>query len=184
MRKDLDGRDITKDICKMNIDLWTHQNTLMWSRLNTLWFSQVGFLAIAHYLASDAKFVTPVDQNHSIPLSVMACWMGAIVTFFLWSIMHGDRAIRNIYRVKIENLDLDFFPASLVQERIDRDSGTRYEPGIHFFIFSIFIGIDLYASSLYSFGKLNVMAYGIGLLIMTGALFVSFEKKFQMYLLR
>ena len=32
---------IEKNICKMNIDLWMHQNTLMWTRLQTLWLVRI-----------------------------------------------------------------------------------------------------------------------------------------------
>ena len=58
---------IEKDICKMNIDLWMHQNTLMWTRLKTLWFVQFGLLALAGYLSVPH----PAQPNTPTPIEAL-----------------------------------------------------------------------------------------------------------------
>ena len=107
---------IEKDICKMNIDLWMHQNTLMWTRLQTLWFVQFGLLALAGYLsvphpAAQPNTPTPIEALNLASLAKFAALLSAITTFGLWVMMRTDRLLRNTYRKKIEQLDLGFFPA-------------------------------------------------------------------------
>jgi hypothetical protein len=113
-------------ICKMNLDLWTHQNTLMWSRLHVLWFIQFGFLSVSK------------NTNYA------ACF-GALITAMLWIVMNTDRQLRNVYRKKIETCELQIYPASVKQEPIHGDLGTNVlEPLFHTFIFISFILVDLY----------------------------------------
>ena len=106
---------IEKDICKMNIDLWMHQNTLMWTRLKTLWFVQFGLLALAGYLSvphpAQPNTSTPIEALNLASLAKFAALLSAITTFGLWVMMRTDRLLRNTYRKKIEQLDLGFFPA-------------------------------------------------------------------------
>ena len=173
----------TKDICKMNIDLWIHQNTLMWGRLRILWFVQLGFLAFAGYLFFPHQAQLPLTPPLSAIvnlayLSKFVALLCAVTTFGLWIVMRTDRLIRDIYRRNIEALNLGFFPASLGQKPIDNDQGTLLvEPIFHGTIFSVFISIDLFAS--YVFGLNYYYCFGIAAFFLVLSLIISKVERVQ-----
>ena len=155
---------IEKDICKMNIDLWMHQNTLMWTRLKTLWFVQFGLLALAGYLSvphpAQPNTPTPIEALNLASLAKFAALLSAITTFGLWVMMRTDRLLRNTYRKKIEQLDLGFFPASLGQSSIDKGAGTKFvEPIFFYVVFLVFVVIDLLACGFYGLGNDAVFSF-------------------------
>lgn len=171
-----------KDICKMNIDLWIHQNTLMWSRLRILWFVQLGFLALAGYLFfphSPQPALAPATSEavNLVKYAKYASLLCAFTTFVLWIVMRTDRLIRNIYRKNIEALNLGFFPASLGQKPINEDKGTLvFESIFYYVIFLVFVSIDLYASSV--FGLNNFVLLGFVGFFVLASLIVPFVEQY------
>jgi hypothetical protein len=75
-------------ICKMNLDLWIHQNNLMWSRLQVLWLVQLDLLSLSTYLYSKGPSLGPsVDLSHLAKYAALLC---AVATFALWIVMRTD----------------------------------------------------------------------------------------------
>ena len=157
-----------------------HQNTLMWSRLRILWFIQLGFLALAGYLffPHQAPAPTPSETVHLEYLAKFIALLCAFTTFGLWIVMRTDKLIRDIYRRNIEVLNLGFFPASLGQKPIDEDNGTLIvEPIFYGFIYTVFVGIDLYASSV--FGLKYYCWLSMAFLFLLASLILSIVERTQ-----
>ena len=108
---------IEKDICKMNIDLWMHQNTLMWTRLKISLVCSIRSLSACRVPVgtpphpAQPNTPTPIEALNLASLAKFAALLSAITTFGLWVMMRTDRLLRNTYWKKIEQLDLGFFPA-------------------------------------------------------------------------
>jgi hypothetical protein len=129
-------------ICKLHLDMWMHQNTLMWSRLHTLWLVQVGFLALAHFLS---------QKPESLQFARWSCALCILTTFGLGIVMWTDRQLRNIHRQSIESFKLGLYPASTSEADFDKDFGRSFiEPAFHLSIFFTFLVIDFLAA--YVFG--------------------------------
>jgi hypothetical protein len=158
-----------KDRCKLLMDLWIHQNSLMWTRVQVLWFVQLGFLALAGYLFSPRPGIpgAPQPSIDAATLGALAKWVCLLctaITFSLWIVMRTDRIIRNIYRKQLERLNCGFHPASLAQIAFGHDNGALFaEPVFVFIVFGIFVGIDLYAANV--FGASNALCLGVALFL-------------------
>jgi len=141
-------------VCKLHLDLWLHQNTLMWSRVQTLWFVQGGFLALANLMRIEKE----LRQAQWI------CVICVVATFGLWVVMWTDRNLRNIHRISIEKFELDLHPASVDQIDLREDKGTIYvEPLFHAAIFLVFITMDLAAAHVFGMppGEIASCAFAV-----------------------
>ena len=139
-------------ICKLHLDLWMHQNSLMWSRLQTLGFVQAGFLALAYSLWKDASLKE---------YALWACLLAILATFGLGIIMWTDRHLRNIHRMSVEMFNLCLYPASTAQRLLGGDKGSSfYEPIFHLLIFLIFIFLDLLSAYVLGLSVSWVIVYG------------------------
>jgi len=144
-------------VCKLHLDLWLHQNSLMWGRVQTLWFVQAGFLALAQVLSQE-----PSRQRYAL----WACVLCALATFGLGVVMWTDRQLRDIHRKSIEAFNLNVFPASTSQTPLGRDRGQSViEPAFHLFIFVIFIFVDLLAASVLGLPEPWVLGCALALLL-------------------
>lgn len=141
-------------ICKLHLDLWMHQNTLMWSRVQTLSFVQAGFLALANSLATNEKLKG---------YATWACLICTLVTFGLGIVMWTDRHLRNIHRASVESFDLKLHPASTAQTSLSTDYGAKFiEPAFHVLIFVMFMFLDLLAARVLGLA----VPWVVGLLLM------------------
>ncbi len=134
-----DDYAVRATVCKLHLDLWLHQNTLMWSRVQTLYFVQAGFLALAHVLSENPKYSQ---------YALWPCLLAVVATIGLGIAMWTDRQLRNIHRTSIETYKLDLYPASTAQKPLSEDFGSSFiEPTFHLSIFLVFVVVDLLAAS-------------------------------------
>ncbi len=125
-------QDADLAVCKMNLDLWIHQNNLMWSRIQSLSLSQAGFFALASFVKS--------NRNLSMTICVVA--VASVIALALNMI--GDKLIRDQHRKSIERLGFDVFPGTLVRKNLANDPGVMvWEPIYYGVIFTIFLIADI-----------------------------------------
>ncbi|MBL0141692.1 MAG: hypothetical protein IPP91_06390 [Betaproteobacteria bacterium] len=153
----LDNDEKNAAVCKLHLDLWLHQNTLMWSRLQTLGIVQAGFLALAYSLSK---------ESHLMGYALWACLLCVFTTFGLGIVMWTDRQLRNIHRISIESFGLDLYPASTTKIPFERDRGSSvFEPCFHFSIFAIFISIDLKAAAVLGLSEPWITGFSVVLFL-------------------
>jgi len=159
-------------VCKLHLDLWLHQNTLMWGRVQTLGFVQAGFLTLAYTLWREESLKK---------YAVWACLLGVLVTFGLGVVMWTDRWLRNLHREPIEAFGLNLYPASTSNTPISEDLGASViEPAFHFLIFLAFIIIDLLAASVLGLPEPWVAGYSVALFLGFVLTVAHFYRKAEM----
>ncbi|MBF0548905.1 MAG: hypothetical protein HQK60_00075 [Deltaproteobacteria bacterium] len=132
-------------LCKMYLDLWLHQNSLMWGRLHVLWLVQVGFLSLSSYL-----YATDLTLHLSF-LAKFASLLCALTTAGLGYVMYNDKKLRDIYRAGVEDCGLGLYPASMKRQSIVRDKRSlNGEKLFYIAIFVVFVFIDLYTAWIFS----------------------------------
>ena len=129
--------------CKLFVDLWVHQNTLLWGRLQVLYWVQVGFLGVSALLKTNAVQFSEIQGNAYWP-----CLIAAGLCGWLFIVMRTDKKIRDIYRRKIETFGLDIYPASVPQTRFEKDKGARISEWVPYVVLCFgFAGIDLWVAT-------------------------------------
>jgi hypothetical protein len=164
-------------VCKMMLDLWVHQNTLMWSRLQVLSIVQVVFLSLSTFLSTPSPSRALHEQEfQALPgYTMLLC---TLATFALMCVMLGDKALRDAFRAQIEDQNLGIFPASLDRNPMPADKTALVgESIVYVVLFGIVMSLDLYAS--YIFG-VPPMLLRVSELLVAIALSLTFFQVFRL----